>query len=138
VEYENNRERYKTFRDFVPRLLSALDNVTVNDVRRGLGLPIEKYRVTVTVNVPNANDEVFLTGNQAALGNWDPKKVKMEKSSELSRTLTFESYPDLQMKLTKGGWEKEAYVQGVEKGENIQLKLGKDSTYHFQVNGWKE
>ena len=32
---------------------------------------------TIKVLVPNTTDEVFITGNQEALGSWEPNKIKM-------------------------------------------------------------
>ena len=36
---------------------------------------------TIRVSVPDKTDEVFISGNQENLGNWQADKVKMKKIS---------------------------------------------------------
>ena len=57
---------------------------------------------TIKVIVPNKTDDVYITGNQEALGNWNPNQVKMEKISDYERSISVDlSYP-AEFKFTKG------------------------------------
>ncbi len=137
TEYENNRQKYKAFKNFVPRLLSVLDTITVVETRKKLELPIQKYMVTINITVPDSNNIVYITGNQPALGNWNPQKVVMKKPSAYKRTITFESYPNIELKFTNGTWETQARVAGKEKGKNIQLDPEKETVFNFEIESWE-
>lgn len=41
----------------------------------------ETYEITFLVTVPDKNDEVYITGNQPELGNWNPSSIKMDKKA---------------------------------------------------------
>lgn len=121
---------------FPPSLTTAL-NVYLKAVKgmQDTDLSEESKEVTITVQVPNANDKLFITGNQEALGNWDPGEVKMEKTSEFERSITLPLYGPAQFKFTKGSWRKEA---GVVDGyfENLVIMPEEGKSYHFEVEGY--
>ena len=43
---------------------------------------------TIRVSVPDKTDEVFISGNQENLGNWQADKVKMKKISDYEREVS--------------------------------------------------
>lgn len=136
--YENNRTKYPSFKDFVPELLKVLDDTSVEKVREKMGLPNEKYEVTLTVNVPENSGDVYITGNQSSIGSWNPQKIKLNKINETTRQITFTSYLDLRFKLTKGSWETEAKIDGIEKGKDVSLSLDKNTTLNYTIKNWKQ
>ncbi|MEO6547117.1 MAG: DUF4932 domain-containing protein [Ferruginibacter sp.] len=138
VEYERNITKYKSFKVFVPTLLTVLDTISVEQVRKKLGLPTEIYSVTINVHVPKNSGEVFITGNQSAVGNWDPQKIKLNKLSDSTLTITFATYADLKFKFTKGDWETEGIVEGLEEGKDINPTLMKDTELSYVVLKWKK
>jgi hypothetical protein len=121
--YENNRKKYQSFKDFVPELLNVLDETSVEKVRTKLGLSNVKYEVNLTVNVPENSGDVYITGNQSSIGNWNPNVIKLNKTGETTRQITFKTYPDLKFKLTKGNWETE--------GKSTESKKGKTFLCHW-------
>lgn len=135
-EYENNRSKYKTFKDFVPELLTVLDHVTVDDLREKLNLPTDKYQVTITVKVPENSGDVYITGNQSPIGNWSPDKIKLNKTSETTREITFFTYPDLRFKFTKGNWDNQAKLIGIEEGQDVHLPIKENITLNYTVEKW--
>jgi len=137
-EYENNRAKYKTFKDFVPELLTVLDKTSVEKVRTKLGLSNVKYEVNLTVNVPENSGDVYITGNQSSIGNWNPNVIKLNKTSETTRQITFKTYPDLKFKLTKGSWETEGKIDGIEEGKDVSLSLDKNTSVNYTVKNWKQ
>jgi len=136
--YESNRKKYKSFKDFVPDLLTVLDETSVEKVREKLGLPNEKYEVILTVTVPENSGDVYITGNQSTIGNWNPKVIKLNKTSETTRQVTFKTYPDLKFKLTKGSWQTEGTVEGIEEGKDIALSIDKNTSLNYTIKNWKQ
>ncbi|WP_188616765.1 DUF4932 domain-containing protein [Cloacibacterium rupense] len=136
--YENNRKKYKSFKEFVPELLTVLDETNVEKVRAKLGLPNEKYEVTLSVTVPENSGDVYITGNQSSIGSWNPQKIKLNKINETTRQITFTTYPDLKFKLTKGSWETEGFVDGIEEGKDISLSLNKNTSLNYTIKNWKQ
>ncbi len=137
-EYENNRKKYKTFKDFVPELLTVLDETSVEKVREKLGLPNEKYQITLTLTVPDNSGDVYITGNQSAIGSWNPQKIKLDKINETTRQITFDTYPDLRFKLTKGSWETEGIIDGIEEGKDVALSIDKNTSLNYTIKNWKQ
>ncbi|WP_326983301.1 DUF4932 domain-containing protein [Chryseobacterium sp. MYb264] len=135
--YEHNREKYKTFKDFVPQLLTVLDETCVEKVREKLKLPNEKYDITVMLTVPENSSDVYITGNQSDIGNWDPQKVKLEKTGKTMRQITFKTFPDLRFKITGGSWQTEAIIEGVEVGKDVVLNIHENKILHYHLQSEK-
>jgi len=138
IEYEENRDRYPTFKDFIPSLISTLNSISSKDIRKSLGLSNETFKTIINLKVPNKSDEVFIVGNQQLLGNWNPAKIKMTKTSDFMRSVTLNLYTDTKFKFTKGTWKNEGYIKGIINGNDIQLFLDKDKTYDYQIEKWKQ
>jgi len=136
--YENNRKKYKSFKDFVPELLTVLDEASVEKVREKLGLPNEKYQITLTLTVPENSGDVYITGNQSAIGSWNPQKIKLNKINETTRQITFTTYPDLRFKLTKGSWQTEGTIDGIEEGKDVALSIDKNTNLNYTIKNWKQ
>lgn len=96
----------------------------------------EPSPVTFVVSVPDKNDEVYIAGNQKELGSWNASSVKMERKSDLERTLTLKIYLPAQLKFTKGNWSQEANVEGLEKGQNIRIDKIKSKKLTYKINSW--
>ncbi|AZI56354.1 DUF4932 domain-containing protein [Epilithonimonas vandammei] len=136
--YENNRKKYKSFKEFIPELLTVLDETSVEEVRTKLGLPNEKYEVTLTVNVPENSGDVYITGNQSGIGSWNPQKIKLNKINETTRQITFTTYPDLRFKFTKGSWETEGIIDGIDEGKDVHLPIEGNTILNYTIKNWKQ
>lgn len=91
----------------------------------------EKYEVTIRLTVAEKTDTVFITGNQTALGNWDPSKIEMKKISDFERELTVTLHSPAEFKFTKGNWDTELAVRGAT--NNIVIKPELKKAYNFEV-----
>jgi hypothetical protein len=131
--YEKNRNKYKSFKDFIPELLRVLDTIPVEKVRTKLGLPTQNYTVTINLHVPEGIGDVFISGNQSTIGNWDPRKVKLDKISDSTRSITFTTFADLKFKFTKGTWETGIFVDGIEQGKDINPSLNSNTTLNYVI-----
>ena len=97
---------------YMPAIQSAL-SIFINEIQplQNEILTDETHQVTFRLKVPAAEDEVYITGNQESLGNWDPGKVKMKKVSDLVREITLEVQEPVKVKFTKGNWNTEAWMK---------------------------
>ena len=100
-----------------------------------LGKVFAQEKVTIKVIVPSNTDEVYITGNQESLGNWDPGAVKMNRISDFEREVVLDiSYP-AEFKFTKGQWENEGITNTLEDNPNQKLE-NNDSKNIFVIKGW--
>lgn len=97
----------------------------------------EVYKVSITVKVPHKEDEIYITGNQEELGKWIPNKIKLNKKSDYERIITLKLHTPAKFKFTKGSWENQAEVSGIEKGSNISLEALKPNTkVKYEIINW--
>lgn len=90
---------------------------------------------TIKVIVPNKTDNIFITGNQESLGNWDPGSVKMKKTSDFERELTVAINYPAEFKITKGDWSSEGIVESLDHNPNLKIE-DQHSKALFTVKGW--
>ena len=90
---------------------------------------------TIKVIVPNATDEVYITGNQEALGNWSPNLVKMDKISDYERSISVALTYPAEFKFTKGDWSTEGIIKQLNNNPNQKLESS-DSKNIFTVKAW--
>jgi len=100
-------------------------------------LSTEEYEITINIKVPNKEDEIYITGNQINLGNWDPNQIKMNKKSDFERELKVKLHSPAQFKFTKGSWETEAEVKN-SLSENITIMPKKVKEYKFEIVGFNQ
>ena len=83
-------------------------------------------------------EEVFLSGNNNALGNWEARSVLMEKKSDSvwTKTLDFIEGEKIEFKINGGNWWTEAVDSNSNKYNNFQLITEKDTTIYINVYGW--
>ena len=103
----------------------------------------QDLRVTVKVYPPEktpANSSFFIAGNQSSLGDWDPKRIPLERSTDGSWVKTF-SFPNatrIEFKITRGGWNTQAlYQYGVIPGNSI-AELTTDTTIVVKPLSWSD
>ena len=92
---------------------------------------------TIKVSVPNKTDEVYIVGNQDALGNWQPNKVKMEKISDYERSITLKLNFPAEFKFTKGSWESEGIIKSLLDNPNLKIEDGNANSF-FKVKTWRD
>lgn len=92
---------------------------------------------TIKVTVPNKTDNVFITGNQEAFGDWKPDEIKMNKESEFVRSIDVEiSYP-AEFKFTKGDWNSEGIVKQFNDNPNLKIESDNDRS-DFEIKTWSD
>lgn len=92
-------------------------------------------KTTINVTVPKNTDEVYVTGNQESLGNWDPAKIKMEKISDSTFSISANLKFPAEFKFTRGNWQSEGIHN--KQNENFVINSEKSKT-HFIIKNWKD
>jgi hypothetical protein len=86
------------------------------------------------------SDQVYLTGNHHALGDWDPADVPLEQQDDGSwvKTFEFKQGTHLEFKVTLGTWEREALTESGARPPNSVLDVVRDTTLVIHVPAWSE
>lgn len=100
-----------------------------------LGSVFAQEKQTIKVIVPNKTDEVFITGNQESLANWDPGTVKMNNVSDYEREITLDLTYPAEFKFTKGNWDSEGIVISLDNNPNLILQNSETKNI-FVIKGW--
>ncbi|MBD0405403.1 alpha/beta hydrolase-fold protein [Flammeovirga sp. EKP202] len=95
------------------------------------------YPVTITCKVPHKKDQVYIVGNQKALGNWNPDKVKLEVVNDSIRTISLEVTNPAIFKFTRGDWSNEGFLKD-RSNANIMINPLKEKEYHFEIVNWAD
>ncbi|MCB0744955.1 MAG: hypothetical protein KDC67_13690, partial [Ignavibacteriae bacterium] len=99
----------------------------------------ELREINLIVTVPEKDDDAYITGNQEALGNWDPSSVKLKKISEFERQITLKVQLPIEFKITRGSWDSQAFTdQTTNDGENIVIQNTDENTIKLIVNVWND
>jgi predicted alpha/beta superfamily hydrolase len=92
---------------------------------------------SIKITVPNKTDEVYIVGNQESLGDWEPDKIKLNKTSQYERGISLNLSFPAEFKFTRGNWESEANVVDYENGGNIVLTKSTNQC-EFEITNWKD
>jgi uncharacterized protein YjaZ len=98
----------------------------------------ETYEVTFKVIVPDSIDDVYITGNQPELANWNPNELVMKKTSDFEREIILKIHTPAQFKFTRGGWEKEAFIDEIKGIPNLVIDINNETELEYRVLSWKD
>lgn len=84
-------------------------------------------------------EQVFITGNQPELGNWNPSSVPLQESGGVWKgEFAFPEGTRLEFKFTKGSWDSEAVTsEGRAPGNHVHLVRG-DTVLSFVIPFWRD
>ena len=98
----------------------------------------QTYNITFTVKVPNADDEVYISGSLEELGNWAPDQIKLNKTSDFDRSITLVLPPRFEFKFTRGSWDTEAFLEWKTREAQQRFTAREDSQLNFIIERWKD
>lgn len=78
------------------------------------------YPVEITLTGDDLTGDIYITGNQDALGNWNPAKIKMQEINDTTRIIRLNLTLPAEFKFTKGSWETQITTKN---GGNGNLKI---------------
>ena len=94
----------------------------------------------VYTHLPDDTSDVFVTGNNSLIGNWDPHFHRLEKIND-STWQTIINLPvntELEFKFTLGDWNREALNNDKTIPGNHSLKIISDTTLKYFISNWKD
>ena len=121
---------------YLPSFISGFEKYLSYSNENPELLSEEFYDITIKVKVPNKDNEVYITGNQESLGNWNPEKIKLKKTSEFERKINLKIQKPAQIQFTRGNWETKAYIKSTYEWQNIRIDPSKKNTFEFEVVTW--
>ncbi|NCC99795.1 MAG: esterase [Bacteroidia bacterium] len=125
------------WQSFLPSLEFSLNHF-INEiyVKDQISLSKEEYEVTIQVKVPHKNDDIYITGNQINLGNWNPQQIKMNKKSDFVRELKIRLQSPAKFKFTRGNWDSEAIMKNNDSGKDLTIKPKPSGKYTFTIENY--
>ena len=99
------------------------------------------YPVHIELVGQDVMGDVYITGNQEALGNWDPKAVKMKHINDSTCVIDADLHLPAYFKFTRGDWQHQAYLNNAYPQRNIIIYKPepKSHTYHLEPSyPWTE
>ncbi len=99
--------------------------------------------VTLTIRVhttpESVTDSVFVAGNTAELGEWNPKGVAFTRvdSTTFEANIPVKAAQPIEFKLTRGAWANEALNPDGAVSENRSLITRSDTTVVITVTAWR-
>ena len=110
----------------------------------GCRSPQPESRMNVTFRVMAdqipAGERLFVVGNDAALGSWDPAAVALapQEDGSWSRTVSLRKGRAVAYKITRGSWATEALDEQRRVPPNHSFKVGGASKVVVKVPAWRD
>lgn len=88
----------------------------------------------------NADEAVYITGNDNLLGNWQPEVVSLDEivKSKWVKNFSFPRGKKLEFKFTRGSWIKEALNDDGTIPSNYSFIVWSDTTISLKINLWAD
>lgn len=88
----------------------------------------------------NADEAVYITGNDNLLGNWQPEVVSLDEvvKSKWVKNFSFPRGKKLEFKFTRGSWIKEALNDDGTIPSNFSFIVWSDTTISLKINLWAD
>ena len=106
-----------------------------------IGFSEEQYQTTITVNVPDKNDVVYIAGNQKNIGNWN-SVFRLKEVSRHKREITLYLHYPAKFKFTRGNWDTEAIIYENKKdssGNWLPIEVNKNThEFSYSILNWKD
>src|SRR6267154_2172464 len=101
--------------------------------------PAEVRSVTIRTQVPVDAGTVYVTGNCAELGNWDPRGLAMTGSGgERTAVLRLPPGTKLEFKFTLGSWDREGLGPTGAVAPNYRLSVDADKNFTVVIADFKK
>jgi predicted alpha/beta superfamily hydrolase len=131
---------YDHMSSFVPALRDALSRYYAyrDSLSAGQSQTKETYHKHLELIVPKGSGEVYITGNQTCLKNWNPKGVKMKQVSDTLRVIDVDVQLPVYFKFTQGSWQTEAVYENSYSYQNQFFESKTRESYCFKIDEWEK
>ncbi len=121
------------------KLFSLMALVALMKASASAAVGADLCQVTIRAEVPSGTGTVYLTGNCARLGDWDPAGLAMAGSGgERSATISLPRGTELEYKFTLGSWDREALGPSGQVMPNYKLTVESDTNVTVTIGGFKK
>lgn len=91
----------------------------------------EHHPVHIELECTWADGDVFITGNQDAVANWNPQGVKMNRPDDNRYSIDLDVRLPLEFKFTMGSWESQIYPGNAYAG-NLRIFTADKANKHYR------
>lgn len=96
----------------------------------------QTYRKHIEIVVKDARQEVYITGNQASLGMWNPGLIKLAHVNDSVRAIDVDLHLPALFKFTLGNWKYDAVFANSLYGGNLEINNTERQTYRYILTDW--
>lgn len=98
----------------------------------------ETYKVHIELKTLRADDDVYITGNQPVLGDWNPGKIKMKRISDFVRAIDVDLHYPALFKFTRGSWDSQGFIENNSTYGNLRIESPDRHSYKFIIDSWRD
>lgn len=86
----------------------------------------------VELSGASLNGDVYITGNQEALANWNPKGIKMTQINDSTYSIDIYLKLPAEFKFTQGDWDNQIWVKNAVPG-NLRITSAAKATKYYET-----
>lgn len=90
------------------------------------------YPVHIELAGSTVDGDVYITGNQPALGDWNPEGVKMQVLNDTTRVIDLNLRLPAEFKFTKGSWDYQYFIENGDPG-NQRITSPQKAVKHYKT-----
>lgn len=129
----NESPQYSHISSYQPVIIDALKAYCIYRVTHGHE-PVteETYPVHIELKGQSLSGDVYITGNQDALANWNPMGVKMNQVNDSTYTIDINLRLPAEYKFTQGTWEQQLFPKNTVPG-NLRISSPEKAVKYYQT-----
>lgn len=134
IDSLSNKTHHSTF---LPSLVNGYTKYFKFLKKKGF---YEPKPIKITVKVPNKDNEVYISGNHKALGNYQDGKIKLKRRSDFIREIELNIPSPSYIRFTGGPDKTEAIMKSIDLQELISfpIDIQTEREYEFEIIDWKK
>ncbi|MBP3298794.1 MAG: hypothetical protein J6L73_03845 [Muribaculaceae bacterium] len=129
----NESPQYDHDQSYQPVIIDALKDYCIYRLTHGHE-PVSKevYPVHIELKGKSLSGDVYITGNQDALANWNPMGVKMNQINDSTYTIDLNLRLPAEYKFTQGTWEQQPFPKNTVPG-NLSIDNPKKTVKYYET-----
>lgn len=129
----NESPQYSHNPSYQPVIIEALKDYCIYRLTHGHE-PVSKeaYPVHIELKGKSLSGDVYITGNQDALSNWNPMGVKMNQVNDSTYTIDLNLRLPAEYKFTQGTWEQQPFPKNTVPG-NLRIDNPKKTVKYYET-----
>lgn len=98
----------------------------------------EVYRKHIEIVLKDAKQDVYIAGNQKALGMWNPGSIKLKHVNDSVRAIDIDLHLPALFKFTLGDWNYDASFDNSYFGANLEINNTERKKYRYILDEWNK